>query len=1009
MPQGFRFEPTTVRHDRVVARSRLTRLLNGRFAHRVTTVIGAAGYGKTTALALAVESNRLDPQGSDAWLTVMSSSTTGAQLMNGIAAALNLNGDGDIDATIERITDSMWSAAPEDVAIILDDVHLIGSGEPMSALASLLSAMPANGHLVIGSRHRIDLPVARLRAHGELLEVGIEELALDDDELLALQHRGSVPVHNDDHQLPRHVATADLQLAAGINAGADFLWEEVLVRMEPDRLMHLRRCAVLEELDDQLVLAVSDGAFDTEALLDGLPLVERFDGGSRMHTILRTALAARLEPGERHKTLSIAAAAHAERGNFPMAVHLYFEANDPISALDAARDFAVAPTMIQTIDDVVSTRRIVMQIDPDAPVTKLLEAITHFAGLEAQIGDLLMEAADVARDAGDVRLEAVALYRAGQTRLLHHAPDYWKTHARIKELARRDEYSAAVFGYFSSIIHQLDGKATEAIECLDAVGGLGRSTELSARSERLYDLGRPEQVAVGLTTEDLMQLPPGAAAFIGLSIWARGHSSPEASVVAVTNSIEQAMRARYTHPLVSNLVAGVLIALAARENDLARRWVLQVTEVAADGVGPAIEEGALIARAAAAAVMDSDEAAITMLQEESSRFEYYTGDKRKWPSRAQLGSMPLLYLARPELRATFNSSNLGPNLCAAVAAGRALVAIREDGDVDHAADLPWGRTNLLRAHVLPHHLVELACAAIAHGHHEARSILDHIPRTRELLERVASTNTSAAGDTARDILGTTPRPEPFVLHALALGPVALERDGAPVDATEFTNRPKVRELFTLLVERGNAQRHDLCALLWPEHDNEDKALSSLRTTLPTLNDVLEPSRSRGASAFHLRATSDAVELDHRVTSDVAAFENLVTAAQTDDNAGLPGRALDGYRLAAEMYRGDYVQGIDAQWVVLPRLRLRALAVAAMCRIAELTAAKGEPEDAARWAERARTVDPLNERAGRLFVSALDASGDRSAARAAAHELVDTLQSADLALSPPTQRLIDRLQ
>jgi len=60
MAQGRRFEPTTVRHERVVGRARLTRLLNGRFTHRVTTVVGAAGYGKTTALALAVDSHRPD-------------------------------------------------------------------------------------------------------------------------------------------------------------------------------------------------------------------------------------------------------------------------------------------------------------------------------------------------------------------------------------------------------------------------------------------------------------------------------------------------------------------------------------------------------------------------------------------------------------------------------------------------------------------------------------------------------------------------------------------------------------------------------------------------------------------------------------------------------------------------------------------------------------------------------------------------------------------------------------
>ena len=79
------------------------------------------------------------------------------------------------------------------------------------------------------------------------------------------------------------------------------------------------------------------------------------------------------------------------------------------------------------------------------------------------------------------------------------------------------------------------------------------------------------------------------------------------------------------------------------------------------------------------------------------------------------------------------------------------------------------------------------------------------------------------------------------------------------------------------------------------------------------------------------------------------------------------------------------------------------------RIAELEAARGEPEEAARWAERGRSIDPLNERAGRLFVAALDAMGDRSAARSAADELHSTLVGAGLELTSTTTRLFERIR
>ena len=94
--------------------------------------------------------------------------------------------------------------------------------------------------------------------------------------------------------------------------------------------------------------------------------------------------------------------------------------------------------------------------------------------------------------------------------------------------------------------------------------------------------------------------------------------------------------------------------------------------------------------------------------------------------------------------------------------------------------------------------------------------------------------------------------------------------------------------------------------------------------------------------------------------------------------------------------------------MLNRLRVQTLAVTAMCRISELVAAKGEPEEAARWAARARQFDPLNERAGRLFVASLDAGGDRSGARSAATELLATLTEAGLEADAATARLVARI-
>jgi DNA-binding SARP family transcriptional activator len=1004
MTHGFRFEPTAVRHGDVIDRARIIRLLNQRFDHRVTTVIAEAGFGKSTALALAVENNRLDPIGRDVWLAADRDDGRPDHFVGGLATALGIDQSTVDDGRLERIIDAIWSQAPTDVAIVIDDAHRLDGTASMQVLAELLSRLPANGHLVLAGRSTPDIPLARLRAHGELLEIDERNLEFDDDELARLRQ---LRRQHDAMSLPRHAATADLRLAAGLDAGAAFLWEEILASYDTDRLTALRRVAVLDELDDELVDAITDGAFDCATLLAGTPLVERSDDGThRLHDILREALIARLEPGERRKTLAIAADTERRRERFPRAVELYDESGDPIGALETARAFALAPTMLQTLDAVHTTRRIARGIDPDAAVCKVLDAISRFAGLEGQLAAMFLEAGAAARADGDDELEALAMYRAAQTQLLHHADDYWATYDRIVELAEHNEFAAGVEAYLSSIHHQLDGDADAALAALDRIHGLGRSTELVARAERLYDLARPELVAVGLTSDDVAHLTPGATAFIGISIWIRGDSSPDASAAAVSDSIERTLRQGFTHPAVSTLGTGALIALAAGHDDVARRYAEHAADLARSGVGQSILEVVIVARAAVAAVLDGDAAASAILAERQPHPQY-VDEHNNWPSRAHLAALTMVYVCQPSLRPMLDRVDLGSAGSAAVAAGRAVIALREHDDAAPAADLPWHQVDLLRANVLPTHLAELACAAMSVGSEAAADVLHALPHERRLLQRVVEVSGRSAARVAADVLGDIPQAEPFRLDITTLGPVELHRDGQPVTAPEIVKRPKVRELLGLLAERRRVDRREIIDLLWPEHDDE-RALANLRTTLSTLNNALEPDRARGTSAFHLAIDGESVVLDDRVGHDVVEFERLVEAARADDRSGLPARALDTYVAAIDIYRGDYLAGFDVSWVVLTRLRLRSLAVTTLCRIAELVAARGEPEQAARWAGQAREIDPLNERAGRQFVAALEASGDRSAARTAMRSLVDTLDDADIVPDAATVRLAARL-
>ncbi len=1000
MTDSHRFSPMTTALDRTIDRPRLVRCLLGRFDHRVTTITAAAGYGKTTALALAVAHNRLDPIGRDVWLGAQLADADPLHLVGGLARALEIEPVGDEADTMERIADAVLSAAPEEVALIVDDVHVLADTPSVSVLTELVRRLPENGHLVLAGRTSVEVPFARLRAHGEVLELTSGDLALDDDELGDLRE---LRHHAGSEDLPRHAATADLRLAAGTTAGVEFLWEEVLSAIEPDRLDALKRAAVLEVLDEEMIAELSDHRFDLAALVAGVPLVEG-DRDRRMHSLLREALLERSTAGELIKARSIAGDVERSRERFDQAVGFYVRAGDLASARNAARDFAIAPTLKHSMEAITAIRGHLAEIQPAGALTACYEAMALFGGLEGHIVPRFAEVARLARDENDPLLETLAYHRMLQASFIGLESPTDPIVERLEELAADVPFARGVYAHARSQIAQHAGDPVGAGAALAEYHHLGEIAEVVMRAERLCDLGRPEEVAVGLGPDALDSLVPGTEIFISFAMWLRGEGSPEFADAVVSEMIPSVVRRGLTHPTVSILGVGTTIALAAGDVAAAQRRAERAREVCQLGVGSTIELFATIAEASVAAVLHDDGAAAQLLDPERTELPIVS-----WPMRAHLLALPLVYLTRPETRGPLDRCRMGHALSTAVSAGQALVALRDDDDDTPATRLPWGEVDLLRVHVLPHHLAELACAAVRGGNESAHGMLEHLPGVDSLLDRVAQTTSTSATDVAARLLGDRPRRPSTTYEVCLLGPVELRRDGTPVGDPDWVRRPQLQQLLAVLADHRRVPRHELADTLWPDHEDDAKAAQRLRTSLSMLVRVLEPDRDPARDPTYVRSDGDHIVLDDAVHTDVSRFEELIATARNDDRAGLPRRALRTYQLAIDVYRGDYLDGLDTSWATFTRLRLRSLAHGAMCRVAELTAASGEPEIAAEWAERARRLDPLSERAARSFIQALAAAGDRSAARTAAEEVLATLAAADVEPAPETVRLIERLQ
>lgn len=92
------------------------------------------------------------------------------------------------DPGVERALHSLLygpAASDDDLVLVLDDFHVVDRREIHDAVAYLIDRLPANVHLVITTRADPALPLARLRARGDLVEIRAADLRFTRDDVAA--------------------------------------------------------------------------------------------------------------------------------------------------------------------------------------------------------------------------------------------------------------------------------------------------------------------------------------------------------------------------------------------------------------------------------------------------------------------------------------------------------------------------------------------------------------------------------------------------------------------------------------------------------------------------------------------------------------------------------------------------------------------------------------------------------------------------------------------------------
>lgn len=256
----------TVRQN-LVHRPHLIKRLNQGLqqGHKLTLVSAPAGFGKSTLVSEWVaESER-----PTAWLSLDQGDNDPVRFWTYLVAAIQtIHQDIGVEASQIVSAPQLRSTEPvaislinditrlaSDLILVLDDYHVIEAEQVHSGLSYLLENQPANLHLILLTRADPSISLARLRAHGRLVEIRAGDLQFSSAETAIL--------FNDVAGLnlkPRHVEALNRRAegwVVGLNLAALFLKGRPISEATIERFVGSHKF-ILDYLTEEVVETLSD-------------------------------------------------------------------------------------------------------------------------------------------------------------------------------------------------------------------------------------------------------------------------------------------------------------------------------------------------------------------------------------------------------------------------------------------------------------------------------------------------------------------------------------------------------------------------------------------------------------------------------------------------------------------------------------------------------------------------------------------------------------------------------
>ncbi len=276
---------------------------------KLTLVSAPAGFGKTTLVLEWVHKSRaVSGEPRFAWLSldeednnitrfltylVAALQTIDGSIGHGLLAALQSPGGITAEGVLTTLLNEIGESSAS-IVLILDDYHVIESLPIDRAVTFLLDHLPPQMHLVIAGRIDPSLPLSRLRARAQLVEIRARHLSFSPDEAAVFFNkvmRLDLSTGDIDALEKRTEGwIAGLQLAAlsmqGLKQSSDiarfvnrftgsdryiqdYLADEVLQQRPSGTTEFLLRSSILSRLSAPLCAAVT-GQADSQAVLESL-------------------------------------------------------------------------------------------------------------------------------------------------------------------------------------------------------------------------------------------------------------------------------------------------------------------------------------------------------------------------------------------------------------------------------------------------------------------------------------------------------------------------------------------------------------------------------------------------------------------------------------------------------------------------------------------------------------------------------------------------------------------